>query len=187
MKFSKQLILKDGRNCILRNANQMDASDFVEYFRTVHSETDFLTTYPDEFKATTGEVAQNLKQKVDSETDIEICAFIDGKLIGSAGISTIAPCDKTKHRAEFGISIMKDYWSLGIGMAMTEYCIECARQAGYLQVELEVVAENRAAVKLYEKLGFVEFGRNPLGFITRDGKKQELIYMRLEINQEERR
>lgn len=54
-------------------------------------------------------------------------------------------------------------------------------KAGFLQLELEVVAENENAIKLYQKYGFVEFGRNPRGFKTREGKWQELVLMRLEL------
>lgn len=181
MEFSRRFTLKDGRTCFLRNAVETDAVNFIDCFKTAHGETEFLTTYPDEFKGTPEGVAQNFKRMTDSETDIEICAFVEGKLIGSAGINAVSLRDKTKHRAEFGISILKDFWGLGAGKAMAQSCIECAKKAGFTQVELEVVAENQSAVKLYEKLGFVEFGRNPLGFMTRSGSRQELVYMRLEI------
>ena len=43
------------------------------------------------------------------------------------------------------------------------------------------IAENENAIKLYQKYGFVEFGRNPRGFKTREGKWQELVLMRLEL------
>lgn len=55
------------------------------------------------------------------------------------------------------------------------------RQAGYLQLELEVVADNARAIALYKKLGFVEYGRNPRGFRKRNGDYQELVYMRVEL------
>ena len=76
---------------------------------------------------------------------------------------------------------MKDYWGLGIGRALTEACIECAKAAGYAQLELSVVAENERAVALYESVGFVEFGRNPMGFKSRLSGYQELVDMRLEL------
>lgn len=47
-----------------------------------------------------------------------------------------------RHRAEFGISIAQEYWGLGIGRALMDACIECARKAGYVQLELNVVANN---------------------------------------------
>ena len=65
---------------------------------------------------------------------------------------------------------------------MTAACIECARKAGYHQLELDVVGENAAAIALYERLGFVEYGRNPKGFRSRHTGWQELVLMRLELS-----
>ena len=48
-------------------------------------------------------------------------------------------------------------------------------------MELEVVAENQSAVKLYLSEGFVEYGRNPKGFRSRLTGWQEVILMRKEI------
>ena len=86
-----------------------------------------------------------------------------------------------RHRAEFGISVLKDYWGLGLGRALTAACIQCAREAGYAQLELTAVAENQSALSLYRSLGFEAFGRNPKGFRSRTGRYQELIYMLLEL------
>ena len=69
----------------------------------------------------------------------------------------------------------------GIGAALTGACIDCAKEAGFRQLELEVVGENETAVRLYKRYGFVEYGRNPRGFLTRDGRWQELVLMRLEL------
>lgn len=102
-------------------------------------------------------------------------------IVGLAGVGPIGAREKIRHRAELGISIEKDYWSLGIGSALTAACIECATKAGYRQLELEVVADNRIAIALYKKMGFVEYGRNPRGFVLRSSGYQELILMRLEL------
>lgn len=71
---------------------------------------------------------------------------------------------------------------MGIGRALVIACIECAKEAGYSQLELEVVSENRNAIALYESIGFTEFGRNPRGFRSRYQGWQELISMRLELD-----
>ena len=86
-----------------------------------------------------------------------------------------------RHRADFGISVDKAYWGLGIGRALTRACIACAKEAGYAQIELEVVAGNAAAMALYQSEGFVEYGRNPKGFLNRNLGLQELVLMRLEL------
>ena len=62
-----------------------------------------------------------------------------------------------------------------------EACIKCAKEAGYVQLELNVVAENTRAISLYKKEGFVEYGRNPKGFKSRTSGCQEVIYMLLEL------
>ena len=50
-------------------------------------------------------------------------------------------------------------------------------------MELSVVAANKRAVALYERLGFVEYGRNPRGFRSRLTGWQELVLMRLELDE----
>jgi RimJ/RimL family protein N-acetyltransferase len=51
----------------------------------------------------------------------------------------------------------------------------------YEQLELNVVSDNAAAITMYKKAGFVEFGRNPRGFKSRLTGYQELVYMRKEL------
>ena len=152
-----------------------------ENFNLTHSETDYLLTYPDENSLTTEEEAKFLERKSESANEIEIVAFVDGKVAGTAGIDAVGTKYKTKHRAEFGVSIAKEYWGLGLGRALTEACIKCAKEAGFTQLELDVVSDNENAVALYKKAGFAEFGRNPKGFKSRTGEYQELVLMRLEL------
>lgn len=181
MYFHKAVALKNGNQCLLRNAEGTDAEEFLDYFIKAHGETDYLTTYPDETGDDLSKMSDRLASTSQSDHAIEIVAVIDGRIAGSAGISMINPRDKTKHRAEFGVSVLKDYWGMGIGNALTAACIDCARKAGYLQLELDVVAQNQSAVNLYLKHGFEEYGRNPRGFRTRDGRWQELVLMRLPL------
>lgn len=67
------------------------------------------------------------------------------------GIEAIGTMYKVRHRAEFGVSVAKEFWGLGIGQALMAGCIECARAAGYLQLELNVVVENVRALSMYKK------------------------------------
>lgn len=181
MNYSETVPLKNGFSCELRNAEGEDAAAFLAYFIQCLGETDYLTTYPDETEQDLGKVADRLQARAESASDIEILALVNGKVVGSAGIGKLRDRDKLRHRAEFGISILKDYWRLGIGNALTKACIDRAKQAGFLQLELEVVAENAGAIRLYEKHGFIAYGRNPKGFRNRAGVCQELVLMRLEL------
>lgn len=181
MLMNKTIMLRNGESCVLRNAEAADAAAFLDYFLRCHAETDFLTTYPDETEHDPDKVAARLGGTAESETDVEILAFADGRLAGSAGIHLLRDRDKLRHRAEFGISVLREFWGRGIGGALTGACIACAKEAGFLQLELEAVAENENALNLYRKFGFVEYGRNPRGFRNRAGRWQELVLMRLEL------
>ncbi len=181
MTYNKKITLKNGDICTLRNGTEHDGEQVLEVFNKTHAETDFMLTYPDENSFTVSQKSDFLKEKTESKNEIEIVAEINGKIVGTAGIEAVGRNFKVRHRADFGIGILREYWGLGIGSALTRACIECARAAGYSQLELNVVAENKAAAALYEKLGFKEYGRNPQGFRSRITGFQELIYMRLEL------
>lgn len=181
MTYNKTVTLKDGRACVLRNGTERDGQAMIDIYVLTHSQTDYLLSYPDECDLTVEKEAQFLKEKAESADEIEILAEVDGVVVGTAGVQRVGRKFKTRHRAEFGISVDRAYWSLGIGRALTNACVECARIAGYSQLELDVVAENAAAVALYKSVGFKEFGRNPKGFRSRISGWQELVSMRLDL------
>ena len=181
MKYTEKITMKNGKEAILRSANASDGAAALENFKQTHAETDFLLSYPDERGFTVEQESEFMQKKYDSDNEIEILALVDDKVVAVSGISAIGTKYKVRHRADFGISIIRDYWGLGLGKALTAACIKCAKEAGYKQLELEAVADNERAIALYEKMGFVEFGRNPKGFISRISGYQEVVYMRLDL------
>ena len=181
MKYFEIVQLKNGAQAVLRNGDSADGAAVYEVFNQAHAQTDYLLSYPDENSFTAEQEASFLHAKTESDNEIEIIAIIDGKLAGTAGIDAVGGKYKVRHRAEAGISILKEYWGLGLGRAMMQAYIRCAAQAGYKQLELNVVADNERAMSLYRSLGFTEFGRNPRGFNSRISGYQELVYMRLEL------
>ena len=181
MKYNKTILLKNKIPCCLRNGIESDGKAVFDHFNLTHGETDYLLSYPDENSLDAVQEGQFLKEKTESKNEIEIIAVIDGVVAGTAGIEAIGSTYKLKHRAEFGISVAKAFWGLGIGRALMEACIECARKAEYMQLELNVVLDNSRAISMYESAGFVEFGRNPKEFLSRISGFQEVVYMRLEL------
>ena len=183
MEYSKTILLKDGRNCLLRNGTEKDGQALLDIFIRTHEQTDYLLSYSDESSMTAEQEAEYLKGKTESEREIEILAEVDGKVVGTAGLGCVGTKEKVRHRADFGISVDQPYWGLGIGRALTLACIECAKRAGYEQIELSVVAENKKAIALYKSVGYVECGRNPKGFRSRLTGWQELVLMRLDLSE----
>lgn len=183
MEYHKEIVLRDGRRCVLRNGTAEDARAALDNFNLTHAETDYLLTYPGEGGLNLEDEAQYLQERTESDDEIEILAVVGGSVVGSAGVGRVASREKLRHRAEFGISIEQAYWGFGIGRALVEACVECAKAAGYSQLELDVVADNERAIALYQSEGFVEYGRNPRGFRSRQSGFQELVLMRLELDE----
>ena len=183
MRYHQIITLKDGRTCVLRNGTKEDGAICLEIFRRTHEQTDFLLSYPDEITFTPEQQEEYLQKKAEDPKEIEILAEVDGMVVGMAGIEAVARHWKTEPRASCGVSVVREFWGLGIGRAMTEACIRCAREAGYAQLELEVVADNEAALELYGSLGCTQYGRKPRGFRSRHSGWQELVLMRLELDE----
>ena len=181
MKYEEKIILKNGKEALIRNGDRADGAAVFEIFNRTHEETDYLLSYTDENSLDPEQEGAFLEEKTKSPNETELIALVDGKLVGTAGIEAIGKKYKVKHRAEFGISVLKEYWGLGLGKALTKACIQCAKDAGYDQLELNAVAENDTALSLYRSVGFEEFGRNPRGFNSRISGYQELVSMRLEL------
>lgn len=181
MKYHQVITLKNGAECILRGATASDGQAVYENFQLTHTETDYLLSYPDENSFTVEQESGFLKSKDESENEIELIALVDGVVAGMAGIEAVGSKYKVRHRADLGVSVAKAFWGLGIGSALVKACIACAKDAGYLQLELSVVAGNARAASLYESMGFVEYGRNPKGFRSRTAGFQELVLMRRDL------
>ena len=182
MKRFQTITLKDSRTCVIRNGTECDAEAVLSNFILTHAQTDFLTTYPEETTFTVEQERAYLKKKADSDREIALVAEVEGTIVGTAGVDLLRAAEKTRHRASFGISIEQAYWGLGIGWALTNACIECAITAGYAQIELEVVADNKRALALYQRAGYVEYGRNPRGFRSRQSGWQETVLMRRDLD-----
>ncbi|MBR4205234.1 MAG: GNAT family N-acetyltransferase [Clostridia bacterium] len=182
MEYLEPILLKDGRLCILRSGTDADGEAALENFIRTHEQTDYLLSYPDEIRFTAAEEGEFLRKKTESADEVEILAEVDGKIIGLAGIGRVGGYEKVARRAEFGVSVDREYWGLGVGRALTRACIACAKRAGYAQLELDVVADNERAAALYRSEGFVVYGTNPRGFYSRLTGWQPLTLMRLELD-----
>lgn len=181
MRYEKAEILRNGSTLHIRSAEARDAQNVLNLVALTHGQTDYLLSYPDERRFNLEQEAEYLNGMLESDREIMLLSEIDGTLCGSVGVFAVGSRYKVRHRAELGISVDESFWGLGIGKALMQSAIECAKLAHYTQLELSVVADNRRAVSMYKKFGFVEFGRNPKGFLSKYTGYQALVDMRLEL------
>lgn len=63
-----------------------------------------------------------------------------------------------------------------IGEKLVTHCMEKARELGYGILQFNaVVKSNESALRLYKKLGFVQLGTIPGGFLMKDGTYEDII------------
>lgn len=173
---SKKINLKNGHSAILRTPCTNDAAELIAYMKTVFGETEFLMRYPEEFTTSVGDEVKILKRLEASETNLMICCEVDKKLAGNCQLSFNQNI-KTAHRATVAISVLKDYWGLGIGTALFEEMIGIAKNKGILQMELEFIEGNERAKRLYEKMGFAIVAEKPNAIRLKDGTMLKEYFM----------
>ncbi|BBF44623.1 acetyltransferase [Lachnospiraceae bacterium KM106-2] len=173
----KKIQLKDGIECILRSPEERDAQNMISYMRLTSGETHFMVRYPEEVRLSVEKEKELISNTFQSETDIMIAAFINGELVGNAGLQCYRNHIKLRHRAVFGISIVEKYWNLGLGNIMIDEIIEKAREIGYSQIELGVFSDNIKAQRLYLKHNFEEWGRIKNAYRLKDGSFRDEIMM----------
>jgi hypothetical protein len=104
-------------------------------------------------------------------------AFDGGALVGCVGLVRVdAP--KAAHRATvWGMYVAPSQRGRGTGAALLAAAVEHARGwSGVDWVQLDVSAVAPAAVRLYERCGFVAWGREPDG-LRADGRSTDVLHM----------
>jgi ribosomal protein S18 acetylase RimI-like enzyme/catechol 2,3-dioxygenase-like lactoylglutathione lyase family enzyme len=94
--------------------------------------------------------------------DVVFGAFVDGRLIGAAGLSAETR-DKTKHKATlFGMYVPAAFRGRGVGRRLVDAVLDHAGARGTRVVQLTVTEGNDGARGLYERCGFAAFGIEPM-------------------------
>ncbi|MBU5425583.1 GNAT family N-acetyltransferase [Tissierella pigra] len=177
----KQLKLKNGQNLTIRTAKKEDALNLIRYVNKIGGESDFLTFGDNEFNITIEKEEAILESHIGVENKIYLIAEIENEIAGSLNYSGRAR-QRTKHTGEFGISVAKRYWGLGIGKELIKYMIDWAEKGNVVRkINLRVREDNETAINLYTKLGFKKEGIISREFYI-DGKYYSSIFMGLEIN-----
>ena len=168
---------KTGHEVILRNAEIGDAQDLLNYLKITTSETPYLIREPDEVTLSL-EQEQNFIQKImNSDRELMLIAIIDGKHVGNCSLMELGGYRRYRHRCEVAIALYQEYCGRGIGKAMMETVLQIAHEIGYEQAELEVIADNKNAITLYEKLGFEKYGHFPDNMKYDNGKYADAYWM----------
>ncbi len=178
MRFeANEILLNNGRRCTLRPAEARDAKAMIEFLKIVSAETPFLLRNADEITFTVDGERAFLESMLNAPCGIMMIAEIEGEIAGNCALSPVGNMRRTAHRCEFAIALKRKYWGIGIGAAMMNAAFARAKAIGYKQVELEVIAGNDRAMRLYERFGFVQTGTIPCAIRYDDGAFRDALIM----------
>jgi len=92
----------------------------------------------------------------DNRIDLIICKKDNDKRIGTINLSSI---DHKNQKAEFGVMIAENYWNKGYAFEASEIFVNYSfNEFNLNKIHLGVLKDNTAAIKLYNKLGFIKEG-----------------------------
>jgi RimJ/RimL family protein N-acetyltransferase len=178
---TQHALLKNNLSLILRHAEPNDAEQLLAFLEQVAGESENIIISPGEFEMSVEEERTFLQQTAETPTSLFVVAEIAGEIAGTLTFSTIKR-PRLRHSGEFGMSVFRQYWNLGIGSSMLTYLIDWARQTNTIRkINLHVRVDNLPAIHLYKKYGFVQEGRLTRGFYLH-GQFVDLYMMGLQID-----
>lgn len=171
-----ELVLPQGEVCVIRSARETDAANLIEYLNQIGGETPLLPSGAGEFYLSPDEEKKFISRQSEAENSLYLIAEARGRIIGILTLEGNSR-PRMKHVAELGVSVTKDYWQKGIGRFLMETALGWAERSPTLRkVFLIVHHQNRRAIDLYLKLGFVQEGvHSKLLYV--EGRYHDCLYM----------
>ncbi|MEG0904332.1 MAG: GNAT family N-acetyltransferase [Lachnospiraceae bacterium] len=152
--------LKNDFDLYIEKAKRSDARQIIEYLNMVGGESDNLLFGLNGFHMSVEQEEIFIDNLSNSKTSALFVGKISEEIVCIGSI--LAP-QKTRiaHQADLAVSVKKKYWNIGIGSALIIKMINFAKENGQTEIlHLGVKSDNINAIKLYQKMGFVEIGKH---------------------------
>ena len=177
----------EGKNLtwILRCPTKDDAEELSKLRVQIDGETEYLDREAGEGLLTAEDFEKLIYEDSAAENNLFLVAEAEGKIAGFTRCQG-NKLSRFRHKAEFGICILKEYWGFGIGRVLIENILSWADNAGIEKISLTVVQTNTKAIQLYKRYGFVEEGLLIKDRIHQDGKYYNTVIMGKIFNSNEK-
>ena len=156
--MNRQHLLKNGSMLLIRRAVLEDAGALLQYMEAISHESDNLSFGPGEFGYTLAQEEETLRNMAKGDNTLYIAGVLNNEIVSVVTFSG-GHRPRIRHRGEFGLSVRKGYWNLGIGGLMLDALIDWAKSSGVItKINLRVRCDNGPAIRLYEMKGFLKEG-----------------------------
>jgi RimJ/RimL family protein N-acetyltransferase len=145
--------LADRRTLVITHAEPDDPAAIVAYVERACGESDFLTFGPGEFGISVEDETRFIAALDGGRFDFMLKGVVDGEIVSACMIMR-PKRPRVRHIGDFGISVARSCWGLGVGRHMCLAVLDVARRVGVTKVNLQVRDDNARAMRLYESVGF---------------------------------
>ncbi|MGN7175144.1 GNAT family N-acetyltransferase [Paenibacillus sp. FSL R5-0490] len=111
-----------------------------------------------------------------SERNIFLVAEINGRIAGFSRCEG-SKLKRSRHKVEFGVCVLKEFWGFAIGKNLLAQSIQWAEANHIKKITLNVLETNEKAIKLYEQYGFEIEGVLKMDKLLSDGNYYSTITM----------
>ena len=172
----KEVIVKNGTKVLIKTPSVDDAEELLKVHNQILRETEFVLSAPEDPELSIEEEKAFIEKNINGNGYF-LVVYIDGKIAGMSGINFNRHF-RARHKGSIGISLLKEYWNLGIGSALFEIMLDLAnKQEGIEILTLEYVSGNDRGRGLYQKFGFKPYGVCPKALKFKDGTYGDEVMM----------
>ena len=170
--------LRDGRHLIIRTAVQDDAFATLELYRSVIAEGRYTLLEPDELKRDEKGEKASIAADLENPNWLCIVAEVDDRIVGMAKVRG-GVLKRTSHFGEVdSVWVYADERKMGIGTVLMNAIVSWSVSNQTIEkLGLFVFSTNEAAIRLYERSGFVIEGRAPKDIKLGDGDYAGTVIM----------
>ena len=146
----------------LRSVRAEDAFERERFFRRLHTGCATLASEADELTGDLELVEAMIEDTAESDDAAELAVFGAEGMLALAALSPVTRAHRRRaHRCAVSVGTDTAFRGQGLARLLLTELLALARRTGYEQAELNVTADNAAAIALYTSLGFEVCGRIP--------------------------
>ena len=151
-KYLKRVIVRDGREFLLRPIRPEDEPMEAEMFKTLSDQSLYFRFFGYVPKVTHDFLTR--MTHIDYDREMAIIAEVEeGGKKHMAGVARII-ADAWGETAEFAILVADPWQNLGLGNQMMDYTLEIARDKGFNTIYASVLRSNTNMIRMFKERGF---------------------------------
>jgi RimJ/RimL family protein N-acetyltransferase len=152
--FSRICHLRDGSEVLMRAVRQDDLGRIVEAFHMLKPESIYTRFHSPKRELSAGDIGRIKAIDFVHSLMLVLTRHVDGKELIIGGVSCFfGPTPEGAEMAEISFTIEEDYQGQGLAGQLLQVVVDMARQRGTVRLEAEVLGENTAMLKVFERSG----------------------------------